>query len=432
MKPNRLNDLLLIVFFVGVFIQNATVSIGSVQIGSILVPIGFFVVQVLTHRLPIVRSTYFNPVLLFLGYVLLRMFTSPQFGEAVVVMVYFFIDALVMVGVYTLIFYALRNRRQRLVVRSISGVMLVTVLIYGFVFVTTDNQTLAQSLNRRHEEGLRAGASFFDPLTYVTLENQVMRLYGFYLDPNYWALYAFAGLFLITIMKMTERRTVESGWTYFAYLPPILSGVLTFSRGSLLGLFLLFLCIASYLLLFNPKQRLPVAGYVAAGVGLASLIVLPFLYDFEFLNKLLFEKTANDLVDSTMSRPFIWTTYLFIFSNWSVTNLLFGVGMSRLIHEQIGFFMPPHNFIFQLVATFGLVGMSLHLFMTGFLIRLLLISRRRFSGWSWLYTLCVMFFGVLLVMCLFLDTVYHLPYWMMLGAGIGLVRYSELQPILEK
>ncbi len=429
MKSSRTGDLLLVVFFTGIFIQNATLSIGGVQIGYILLPVGLFMIAGYTNLISLIQSSYFQWYFVFFFYALLRMFTSPHFGEAVVQMVYFGLDFIVMFACYTFVMYAIRNNRQRLVIGSINAVMLATILIYVYIFTTYDLNTLGQNTNVLHSDNMRLTGGFWNSMNYVITENRILRLNGFYLDPNYWALYTFAGLFLIAVMKLSvKNREATTLWSYASYIPPLISCLLTFSRGAILGLLLLMFSILFYLLLSNPKRGIKVLFYSALGFSLLLGLVLFTFFDIELLNQLLLEKTVNDINDTEVSRPFIWTTYLLTFINWPVTKLLFGVGMNRLFYEDVGFFISPHNFIFQLISLLGVIGMALHLAMTGFLIRLLLRARVRFRENAWLFFVSLLFFGAFLVMSLFLDTIFHFPYWIISGTIMGLIRYHELWP----
>jgi hypothetical protein len=430
MKPNRLNDLLLVVFFVGVFIQNATISIGTVQIGSILLPMGLFVLRVMAGGLPVVRTGHFRPVMLFLGYVLLRMFTSPHTGEALVVMVYFLLDALVMVAAYTFVLYALRNRRQDLVVRSVNAIMLCTVLIYAFVFVTVDTATLGQHLMYLRDEGVRAAASFFDPMSYVIVENRVMRLNGFYLDPNYWSLYALVGLYIVVLLSPVSGTGAKSGgWMYLRYLPAGLSMLLTFSRGAILGILLLLGSALGRMILENPRQGAKVLVRVGVGLGVLGPLALYGIFDSEQLRQLLFEKTVSDMDNTYNARPFIWLSYLTIYAGWGPERLLFGMGLNRLYFEDVGFFISAHNLIFQLLGSLGFVGVVLYLYTAGHLTAVLARARRRAMGTLRSpYFVSLQFLAVLLLLSLFEDPMFHFPYWLFMGVALGMVRYHELWP----
>jgi len=431
MKPSRTNDLLLLVFFAGVFIQNATVSIGTVQIGSILLPVGLFVLRVLAGGLPLVRTTHFTPILLFLGYVTLRALTSPHFGEALVVLVYFLLDATVMLGAYTFTLYALRNNRQGLVIRAVNAVMLATVVIYGFVFLNVEVNTLGQHLTYLRDVGVRAAASFFDPMSYVIVENRVMRLVGFYLDPNYWAMYVLAGLYAVVLMnRLSPRRAGPFGWSYLRFLPCVLSMVLTFSRGAILGLVLLLLSSLGALLLQNPRRGLTVLVWAGLIVGVVGPVVLYSVFDSELLKQLLFEKTVNDLENTQDARPFIWLSYLGIYTTWGPEWLLFGVGLNRIYYEQdVGFFISAHNLILQLMGNLGLVGVGLYLYTVGYLATVLTRAARRLKGkLAQPYLISLQFLAVLLFLSMFLDPMFHLPYWLFSGVAYGVVRYFELWP----
>lgn len=423
MNPNRLNDGLMIVFFVSLFVQNATFTVGSVQIGFFIVPLLLFVLRVLSGKLRVVLTPRFRVAGLFLAYAVVRAFTSPHVGEALVVLVYFALDFLVMVACCTFVVYALQHHRERVIVGAVNALMGVSVLIYLYLFARYDVNTLLHNFVdlRDTGAGIRANASFFDVMSYTTVEGSVLRFNGFYLDPNYWGMYAMVGLYMVVILSL-RRRPGEGGrgW-YLRFAPPLLSGLFTFSRGFIVSLMVVLLTVTAFTLVSNPRQAVGLLLRVAGAGLLLVLVLLPTLYDDAMLANLFIEKTQGDIAQTSIARPFVWLTYLTIFANWSAFNLLFGVGLNRLFYEDVGFFMATHNFVLQLVAMLGLVGLALHACMSVYLARLASWARRRFADERLTYAVNLSFLAGLLLVFLFIDPLYHFPYWIYSGVTLGLV-----------
>jgi hypothetical protein len=424
MTPSRLNDGLMALFFVSLFIQNATFSVGSVQVGFFIIPALLVVGRALQGKLRVVLTPRFRVAGVFLAYAVVRAFTSPHVGEALVVLVYFALDFLVMVACCTFVVYALRHRRERFIVGPINVLMGASVLIYLYLFASFDANTILYNFVELRDTGagIRANASFFDLLSYSTVESGVLRFNGFYLDPNYWGMYAMTALYVVVVLSLHGHRTGEGGrWWYLRFAPPLLSGLFTFSRGFIVSLLVVVLTITAFTLINNPRQAIGLLLRVGAAVVVLAAVLLPTLYDDSLLTALFIEKTQGDIDQTSIARPFVWLTYLTIFANWPAENLFFGVGLNRLFYEDVGFFMATHNFVLQLVAMLGLLGLALHFYMSAYLARMLGWARRSFTGERLTYAVSLSFLVGLLLVFLFLDPLYHFPFWIYSGVSIGLV-----------
>lgn len=430
MNQNRINDGLMALFFASLFIQNATFTIGSVQVGFFIVPVLLFVLRVLSGKLRVVVTSRFRVAGVFLVYAVVRAFTSPHVGEALVVLVYFALDFLVMAACCTFVVYALQNHRERVIVGAINALMGVSVLIYLYLFVRYDANTLLYNFVdlRDTGAGIRANASFFDLMSYTTVENNILRYNGFYLDPNYWGMYALVGLYVVVILSLYRHRSGESGrgW-YLSFAPPLLSGLFTFSRGFIVSVMIVLVAVTAFTLVNDPRRAVGFLLRVAGGVLILVVGLLPILYDDALLTGLFIDKTQGDIDQTSIARPFVWLTYLTIFANWPAVRLLFGVGLSRTFYEDVGFFMATHNFVMQLVAMLGLVGLALHAYMSIYLARLAGWARRRFADGRLTYAVNLSFLAGLLMVFLFIDPLYHFPFWVYSGVTIALVETDWLK-----
>ena len=435
MKARRDTTLLAGFFFVSVFIQNATFTIGTVQIGFILVPVVWFAVYFFRRRIGIVPTPYFWVSFLFLGYSVFRTFTSPHLGEALIVLVYLGLDFVVMFMTYAFTMYVRHNNLERVVILSVNGLMLVSACIYLYLYFNYDANTLAVNYEGMRQDNIRKVGSFWNVMTYATAEGDVLRFNGFYLDPNNWGLYAFTGLYFVTMMKLCEPAKplnqraswLTNAFGHWEYLPAVLSCLFTFSRGVMLGLVVVALSVLVGAFRSNPRLGLRLLVGTGLGFGLIVLWIVPVLYGDSVLETLIINKTTGDLDQTSVARPFVWQTYLIIFSNWPGIQLLFGLGLNRAFHEDVGFFMATHNYMMQLIAMMGLIGLALHLYMSAYLAYLIRAGRRLFTTAGFRYSIKMSFLVGVLLICFFIDTLYHFPFWMYSGMTIGLIQYDQLQ-----
>lgn len=432
MKARRDTTLLTGFFFASVFIQNATFSVGTVQIGFILVPVVLFAFFFFRRRIGFVPTPYFRVSFIFLGYALIRTFTSPHLSEALVVLVYLGLDFVVMFMTYAFTVYVRYHRLEHVVILSVNGLMLVGVLIYLYLYSNYDPLTIATNFEAMRQENIRKAGSFWDVMSYASAEGDVLRFNGFYLDPNNWGLYAFTGLYFVTVMKLcldaekTPPYWLRGTFGYLAYLPTLLSCLFTFSRGVMLGLVVVGVSVLVSAFRSNPRLGLRLLVGTTIGFAGLALWLVPLLYGDSVLETLLINKTTGDLDQTSIARPFVWQTYLMIFSNWSGIQLLFGVGMSRVFYEDVGFFMATHNYIMQILAMMGLVGLSLHLYMSYYLALIIRAGQGMFRSARFRYGIKFSFLVGTLLISFFIDPLYQLPFWMFSGMTIGLVQYDQL------
>ncbi len=435
MTARRDTTLLMMFFFVSVFIQNATVSIGTVQIGFFIVPVGLFIAQVVRGRLPLVKTRHFWVLGLFLGYVVLRTATSPNFGEALVVLVYLSLDAMVLLMCYTFVLYARETGQESRIILSINALMTVSILIYLYLYVRYDPAELAENFELLREENIRLSGSFWDVKSYTQVEGTVLRFNGFYYDPNAWGLYSFTGLYIVTILKLSQTPALTQPFSlawlrgYLPFVPSVLSALFTFSRGTMLGL--LMVCVAVLLNVFanNPRQGLRLLLGTLVALGLVTFGLVPLLFGDSVLETLLINKTTGDLDADTLARPLIWRTYLGIFADWPIYKLLFGVGMNRRFYEDVGFFMATHNYVLQLAAMLGLVGLGLHVLMCAYLARLLAWARRQFPAHRLRYGIGLSFLLGILLISFFIDPLYQFPFWMYSGVTFGMIQHDQFRNV---
>lgn len=428
MTARRDTTLLMMFFFVSVFIQNATVSIGSVQIGFIIVPVVLFGVQVLRGRIALVKSGHFWALGLFLGYVFLRAFASPKFGEALVVLVYFGLDATVLLMCYTFVIYARETGQENRVVLSVNALMMASVLIYLYLYARYDVASLAENYDFLREDNIRLAGSFWDIKGYTQVEGEILRFNGFYYDPNAWGLYTFVALYLIAMMKLSQPRRVGFR-SYLSYVPALLSGLFTFSRAIMLGLLMVGVAVLLNAFVHNPRQGLRLLLGTVLGLAVVMFWLVPLLYGDSVTETLLVNKTTADLDVNVVARPLIWQSYLTIFSNWPIEKLLFGVGLNRLFYEDVGFFMATHNFVLQLTAVLGLTGLALHLWMSVYLGRLIAWMRRQLPADRLRYGVSMSFLIGTLFICFFIDPLYQFPYWMFSGITLGMIRHDQVRKL---
>lgn len=183
-------------------------------------------------------------------------------------------------------------------------------------------------------------------------------------------------------------REMENRWLrrllYLCFASGILSVILTYSRGGLLGLFVVMAAIA-----FRSRHRMFTAGFLL----IAAMGVLAFAPD-AWMNRMgrLFH---GDLDASAEQRLVAWGTAWRFVQDYPITggafNALPDVNVFQRYQPRplpLGYLSTaPHSIYFQLLADQGFVGFALFLSLVGVcLLTLFRIGRaaRRIPGGNWM------------------------------------------------
>jgi|TARA_B100001964_G_scaffold241858_1_gene315232 O-antigen ligase len=207
-----------------------------------------------------------------------------------------------------------------------------------------------------------------------------------------------AGIALVYMFHLRNQINWKYGLIVFVM---ILGTITTGSRGPLLSF---FIGGSLYLLLFEPFHRRRLLLYTGVGISIiiVLLLLLPENLTYRFLNistgDYVMTQTGIKRYSTVASRLDFWTMSL---NAWisSIKNFFFGLGSGGFSSLFIwrDFRWYPHNFIFEIIVEFGLVGFLL---LSSFLMKSWFFIWKE-QSWSresriWIVSALIMFFAALI------------------------------------
>lgn len=177
--------------------------------------------------------------------------------------------------------------------------------------------------------------------------SSIIRFYGLFQDPNYFAMLlitAVAGL-----MKLKDSRVV--GWPTFLIGGLLLTGcgIMTISKTFFLMLLLL---VAAYLVWQFWNKRV-LRGFFMTGGMILAVAALLFSDGSPFATVLSRLTNATNLNELTTGRIDVFSAYLGAITE-NVWNLIFGAGLAA---SNLG--RDPHNLYLEIAYYLGIVGLGL-------------------------------------------------------------------------
>lgn len=207
-----------------------------------------------------------------------------------------------------------------------------------------------------------------------------------------------AGIALVYMFHLKN----QVNWKYgLVVLLMILGTITTGSRGPLMSF---FIGGGLYVFLFEPSHRKRLLIYSVLVIGIISvfLLLLPENLTYRFLNistsDYIVTQTGVKRYSTIASRLDFWSMS---YHTWisSFKNFLFGLGSGGFSSLFIwrDFRWYPHNFIFEVLVEFGLVGVGL---LFSYILKSWLFIRKE-KSWSkeskiWIVSTLIMFFAALI------------------------------------
>lgn len=179
----------------------------------------------------------------------------------------------------------------------------------------------------------------------VMFDRDYPRLIGVLHDPNFF-------IFYNTLFFTYFLCNLKSSWNKVGLLLCIVTSFLTFSRGGLLAMLIVFLI---FFFMNKPKiQAKILAGLTISLSGITYITTVHF--NFNFFDIL--ESRVEDLSSDGGSGRFeLWLRALDFFSS----NMFFGVGAFNYQDYNYHFYgdnLYTHNTFFEILSESGLIGMS--------------------------------------------------------------------------